>query len=127
MSKYPTLAEMDITRTEEIRHYTLHQEGKKDVLKIYYKRKKGSFLPERKTFKFGRSVKAVTTGNQDNPVQEVYEISPFLLKALSELDTLLKKHDSVVDKKQHIIERMQQIENEIRSSHEEIRSLLDEL
>lgn len=127
MSSYPTLAEMDISRAEEIRHYTLHQEGKRDVLKVFYKRKKGSFLPERKTFKFGRSAKMIATGDNNNPSREIHEISPFLLKAISELDSLLKSHDSVVDKKQHIIDRMEQIEQEIKSSHDEIRSLLNEL
>ena len=127
MSTYPTLSEMDITRTEQIRHYTLHQEGNRDVLKIFYQRKKGSFLPERKTFRFGRSAKMISTGDREHPTREVYEISPFLLKAVSELDQLLKQHDAVVDKKQHIIERMAQIEQEIQSAHEEIRGLLKEL
>ena len=127
MSSYPTLTEMDINRAEEIRHYTLHQEGKTDVLKVFYKRKKGSFLPDRKTFKFGRSAKMISTGDMNNPTRETYEISPFLQSALSELDGLLKKQDSVVDKKQHIIDRMKQIEIEIQASHEEVRSLLKEL
>lgn len=127
MSSYPTLAEMDISRAEEIRHYTLHQEGKQDVLKVFYKRQKGSFLPERKTFKFGRSAKMIATGDRQHETREIYEISPFLLKAVAELDSVLKKHDSVVDKKQHIIERMEQIEQEIKSAHEEMRSLLNEL
>lgn len=127
MSNYPTLAEMDISRAEEIRHYTLHQEGNRDVLKVFYKRKKGSFLPERKTFRFGRSAKMIATGERGKETREVYEISPFLLKAVAELDTLLKKQDSVIDKKQHIIDRMKQIEQEIQSAHEEMRSLLEEL
>lgn len=128
MSNYPTLATMDTHRTQEIRHYTLHQErDNRDVLKIFYKRKKGSFLPERKTFRFGRSAKMIATGNIAKPNQEVFEISPFLLKAIAELDSLLKSHDSVIDKKQHIIERMAQIEQEIQSAHEEMRSLLKDL
>ena len=127
MSSYPTLAEMDISRAEEIRHYTLHQEGKRDVLKVFYKRKKGSFLPERKTFRFGRSAKMIATGDRQQETREIYEISPFLLRAVAELDHLLNKQDSVVDKKQHIIDRMEQIEIEIKSAHEEMRSLLNEL
>lgn len=127
MSSYPTLTEMDINRAEEIRHYTLHQEGKKDVLKVFYKRQKGSFLPERKTFKFGRSAKMIATGDRNHETREVYEISPFLLKAISELDSVLKKHDSVIDKKQHLLERMEQLELEVKAAHEEMRSLLNEL
>lgn len=84
-------------------------------------------MPERKTFRFGRSAKMVATGNIAKPSQEVFEISPFLLKAVSELDGLLKALNSVVDKKQHIIDRMAQIEQEIQSAHEEMRSLLKDL
>ena len=128
MNNHPTLTEMDISRAEEIRHYTLHQErGNIDVLKVFYERKKGAFLPERKTFRFGRSAKMVATGNIAKPTQEVFEISPFLLKAIAEFDVLLTARDSVVDKKQHILDRMAHLEQEIQSSHEEIRSLLKDL
>lgn len=128
MSDYPTLTEMDVKRTDQIKHYTLHQEGNDgDVLKIFYERQKGSFLPDRKTFRFGRSAKMISTGDIHHPTREIHEISPFLIKAIAELDELIAKRGSIVDQKQHIIERMAQIEQEIKSAHEEIRSLLQKL
>lgn len=128
MSDYPTLTEMDVKRTEQIKHYTLHQEGVDgDVLKIFYERQKGSFLPDRKTFRFGRSANMISTGDMNHPTREIYEISPFLSRAIVELDDLLKKRGSIVDQKQHIMDRMSQIEQEIKSAHEEIRSLLSKL
>ena len=54
----PTLSEMGITRFHEIASYTLRQEGvDKDVLRVTYKRAKGSLLPYSRKYKFGRSQK----------------------------------------------------------------------
>ena len=129
MSKdqYPSLTEMDVTRPEQIKHYTLHIEGNIDVLKIFYERKKGSFLPERKTFRFGRSVKMMATGDRNNPTTQVSEISPFLLTAIAELDHIVSDHKSVVNMKEHALERLAQLEQEIASAHEEISALLKKL
>ncbi|PWQ94508.1 DUF3461 family protein [Leucothrix arctica] len=125
--QYPSLTEMDVTRPEQIKHYTLHIEGNIDVLKIFYERKKGSFLPERKTFRFGRSAKMIATGDRNNPTSQVNEISPFLLAAIAELDSIVSAHKSVVDMKEHALERLSQLEQEIASAHEEIRTLLKKL
>ncbi len=66
MSEFPTLSEMGISRCNEITHYVLRPDGKsRDILRIFYKRKKGSVLPERKTFKFGRSAKMVASSNSN--------------------------------------------------------------
>ncbi|RVU85413.1 DUF3461 family protein [Leucothrix sargassi] len=128
MSQYPALTEMDVTRTDQIKHYTLHIENNNiDVLKIFYERKKGSFLPERKTFRFGRSVKMVATGDRNNPTTQESEISPFLLSAIAELDSIVNEHNSVVNMKEHALERLEQLEQEIASAHEEIRALLKKL
>ena len=127
MSQYPSLTEMDVNRPEQIKHYTLHLENNIDVLKIFYERKKGSFLPERKTFRFGRSVKMMATGDRNNPTSQVSEISPFLLEAIAELDSIVSTNKSTVDMKEHVIERLGQLEQEITSAHEEIRTLLKKL
>lgn len=127
MSQYPSLTEMDVTRPEQIKHYTLHIEGNIDVLKIFYERKKGSFLPERKTFRFGRSLKTMPTGDHNNPTSQVSEISPFLLEAITELDSIVSEQKSVVDMKEHALQRLEQLEQEIASAHEEIRTLLKKL
>lgn len=128
MSQYPSLTEMDVTRPDQIKHYTLHiEQNNIDVLKIFYERKKGSFLPERKTFRFGRSVKMMATGDRNNPTSPVSEISPFLLAAISELDSIVSDHNSVVNMKEHALERLTQLEQEIASAHEEIRTLLKKL
>lgn len=96
-ASYPALAEMGIVRFHEISHYSLRQDGvDKDVLRIIYKRAKGSFLPYSRKYKFGRSLKTVVADGGTSRMEHSYEISPFLLKAVTELDKLVEinKHDA---------------------------------
>ena len=87
---YPALAEMGIIRFHEISHYSLRQDGNdKDVLRVNYKRAKGSLLPYSRKYKFGRSMKAVIADGGTARMEHTYEISPFLLKAVAELDALV--------------------------------------
>lgn len=52
MSEFPTLNKMGITSVDQIDRYTLRHQGDTDVLKIYYKRPKGSLLSRSKKFSF---------------------------------------------------------------------------
>lgn len=94
--RFPALAEMGIVRFHEISHYSLRQDGAdKDVLRIIYKRAKGSLLPFSRKYKFGRSMKTVVADGGTSRLEHTYEISPFLLKAVAELDKLIteNRHD----------------------------------
>ncbi len=125
MSDFPTLTEMGICCPDEITHYALSQSAKnKDSLKIFYKRKKGSFLPLRKTFKFGRSAKMMADKNAKSGSIEVFEISPFLQKAVAELDSLVDKHDNAVDLTKLLLKRVDQLEKDVIESTSEIRSII---
>ncbi|MFK7892807.1 MAG: DUF3461 family protein [Granulosicoccus sp.] len=87
---YPALTEMGIARFHEISHYNLVCEGKnKDILRISYDRKKGSFLAKSRKYEFGRSLKTVIADGGTARMEQTYEISPFLLTAVSELDALI--------------------------------------
>ncbi len=128
MKDFPTLAEMGVQRRNEISHYSLRQIGKdRDILKIFYKRKKGSVLPERKTFKFGRSIKGSKDIEQANQIAEVHEISPFLQKAVSELDTIVKKHHDTQDNVALLLSRIEQLEKELKFATEEMKLILDRM
>jgi len=128
MSESPTLSEMGIKRCNEITHYSLRQDGKsRDILKIYYKRKKGSVLPERKTFKFGRSAKMVADASAKTGSIEVFEISPFLLKAIAELDKIVDLYQSDKDKVKLMIKRVEQLEKDVNFATHELKSLLKSL
>ena len=127
MNKYPTLSDMDISRFDEIREYSLYSERDTDVLKIYYKRKEGSLLPRRKVFKFPKRSRpfADTIDNQNS--QQLREPSPALIKAVEELHALLKGKKDSIDHKAQILRRLDQLETEVKSNTTEIRSLLEKL
>ncbi len=94
---YPALSEMGIIRPNEISHYSLRQDGAdRDVLRIIYNRAKGSLLPYSRKYKFGRAPKTVVADGGSSRMAQTYEISPFLLKAVGELDKLvsINQHDS---------------------------------
>ena len=125
MSDFPTLTEMGICCPDEITHYALTQSAKdKDSLKIHYKRKKGSFLPHRKTFKFGRSAKMVSDKNSKTGSTETFEISPFLRKAIAELDSLVDKHHDDADLVKLMLKRVDQLEKEVMASTSELKTIL---
>ena len=87
---YAALSEMGIVRFHEITNYSLRQDGAdKDVLRVIYKRAKGSLLPHSRKYKFGRSMKTVIADGGTARMEHTYEISPFLLKAVAELDGLV--------------------------------------
>lgn len=126
MNEFPTLSEMGINRCNEITHYALRQDGKsRDILKVYYKRKKGSVLPERKIFKFGRSAKMIADNEAPNGSIEIFEISPFLLRAVSELDSLVDAHKSSNDKLKLMLKHVEQLEKDVKFATEEIKALIN--
>ncbi len=97
-TQYATLAEMGIIRFHEISNYSLRQDGAdKDVLRVIYKRAKGSLLPHTRKYKFGRSLRTVIADGGTSRMEHTYEISPFLLKAVAELDDLIahNQHEPV--------------------------------
>ncbi|MFT6876309.1 MAG: hypothetical protein ACI9XK_002775 [Granulosicoccus sp.] len=90
---FPILAEMGIKRFHEISHYSLRQDGaKKDVLRVNYKRAKGSWLPYSRKYQFGRALKTVVADGGTARLESSYEISPFLLKAVVELEKLVEQN-----------------------------------
>ena len=90
---YPMLAEMGVRRFHEISHYTLRQDGpKNDVLKVHYKRQKGSLLPVTRKYTFGRSLKTIVADGGTARMEDTYEISPYLLDATAELDRLVDRN-----------------------------------
>lgn len=87
---WPTLQEMGVTRFHEISHYTLRQDGKGDVLRVHYVRAKGSLLPVTRRYQFGRSIKTIVADGGTARMEDTYEISPYLVAAIDELDELVE-------------------------------------
>lgn len=125
---YDALSEMGITRFHEISHYSLRQEGaQRDVLKIYYKRAKGSLLPESRKYKFGRSLKTVIVDGGTAKMENTYEISPFLLRAVSELDALVAEKGATVDTKTRLLQELDHLERVMQNKVSDLRAQIDSL
>ena len=85
-----TLTEMGIQHPEEISHYDWRQKTKKkDELVIHFERKKGSLRAASRSYVFGRSLKTVVTDSGTPRFDDTYEVSPFALKAMDELNHIL--------------------------------------
>jgi hypothetical protein len=90
---FPALSEMGIRRFQEISHYSLRQVGAEaDVLRVNYKRAKGSWLPFSRKYQFGRAFKTVIADGGTGRLESSFEISPFLLKAVVELEKLVEQN-----------------------------------
>ena len=128
LDHFPSLAEMGITRFHEISHYTLRQEGaSQDILKVYYRRTKGSLLPESRKYKFGRSLKTVVADGGSARLEDTHEISPFLLRAISELDSLVAQKDATVDTKTRLLSELDHLERVMANKVAELRKQIDSL
>lgn len=127
MNDYQTLKDMGIRNPQEIVKYTLRQEGHGDVLKIYYKRQKGSFLPSSRKYKFGRSIRTVLTDGGKQEFEDVYEISPFLLKAVAELDSIVNQKTDNVDRKAEILREIDHLERVMMNKIADLKKQVQEL
>ena len=88
---FELLEEMGIQHPEEITHYDFRQKSKKkDELIIHFKRKKGSLRAASRSYEYGRSLKTVITDSGRSEFEDTYELSPFAIKAMEELNELLK-------------------------------------
>ncbi len=127
MSKYPTLTEMGINNPGEIERYSLNTVNHVDLLRVIYKRKKGSLLPASKRFEFGRSSKTVMADSGTQKTEIVHEISPFVRQAIKELDSILNSKKSNVENANLVKEELQRLHQEMSSRLEYIESLIDDM
>ncbi len=125
MSNFPTLSEMGIQYFDDISSYDMRQYGNNsDMLKITYKRKKGSLLPKHKTFRFGRSIKGIKDQNAPNHIEEVYEISPFLQKAVTELEKIVGTRNNNLSHVERLLDKIEHMESELKDVSTELKSIV---
>ena len=98
-----------------------------DHLRIIYKRKKGSLLPTSKRFEFGRASRTVVTDSGTQATEIVHDISPFLHKALQELDHLIDAKKSNIEQAKLIKVEMQRLQQDLTSRMDYIESLIDQM
>jgi hypothetical protein len=130
MSDYPTLNNMGIKSVESVDKYTLRHQGDTDVLKIYYKRAKGSLLSRSKKFSFvrGRSAMPLEVRNS-KAFEKMARISPQLLLALEELKSLeaTRKEEKPQDPTEKFLADLDHLEKVMTSKMDEMRRQIKEL
>ncbi len=127
MPAYPTLTEMGINNPGEIERFSLNTINHVDILRIVYKRKKGSLLPASKRFRFGRATKTIIADSGTRKTEVVHEISPFVQKAVNELDQIIKARGESVVQAKLIKEEVRRLHEEVASRLAYIESLVDKL
>lgn len=124
---YPNLKNIGIQHPEEIKRYSLRQEGNEDILKIYFQKSTGMFLARSSKFKFQRQIKRVSGGQNTNNFTDLSEISPTLHKIITELDSLTEQENSEKELKQQILSDLKHLRGVVDSKIEEIERKLDKL
>jgi len=130
MSEYPTLEKMGVKSVESIDKYTVRHQGDTDVLKIYYKRPKGSLLSRSKKFSFIRGRRGIPLEAQNSKAfEQMDKISPQLLAALEELKKLdaSRKEVDPVDPKEKFLSDLAHMEKVMNQKIEEIRRQINEM
>lgn len=127
-TKTSALAEMGVNNADQIIGYTLVLANlDTDVIRINYKRPRGSFLPRRRIYEFkriGHPKRGMVPANED-PVR--YEISPLLRRAIDELDILLADSTAKNDNKTQIKREIEELRLEMDTRLAHISKLLADL
>ncbi|NKB78215.1 MAG: DUF3461 family protein [Gammaproteobacteria bacterium] len=127
MSDYPTLNEMGILNPLEIDRYSLQTVNNIDILRVVYRRKKGSVLPASKRFRFPRTEKMSLGHGDARSTQVFYEISPVVHKAMVELDRIVRARKDRNQQMEVIREEMQRLQEETSTRIDYINSLIEDL
>jgi hypothetical protein len=130
MPEYKTLKEMKINMPAQIDRYSVqtieHPDEHTDVLRVVYKRKKGSLLPESKRFRFPRIKKTAMEDSGRRKIDIRWEVSPFLQRAVSELDHILETEISEKRRREIILDELRLLEEDAAHRIDYIRSLIEE-
>jgi hypothetical protein len=127
LNPFTQLKQMGINNPNEISGYALFQVEHEDILKIRYKRRKGSILPHSRKYKFGRTVKTIVTDSGKPSYQKLYEISPDLQQAVFELDQIIASKQDISNRRKTIIDEIDLLQQEFSSKLAELRSMVEEL
>ena len=122
---YPTLESMGVTSTKDIEKFTLRYEGGHDVLKIYYRREKGSLLPKSEKFKFGRSSKTVLADGGQQTYRQVQEPSLIVLRAMEELAQIVGKQHDIQVSKEDLVKELEHLAKVMTSKISEIKEKIN--
>jgi len=127
-NKYPTLTDMGIANPNQIDRYSLQASDDTDVLRVVYKREKGSLLPGSKKFKFPRIIRVIEQdgGNKKNETK-VEVFSPALSRAVAELHLIVNLKHTRAEQKEIIADELKRLEEEISTRVLHLKSLINKL
>ena len=125
--QYETLKDMGIDDVHDIEKYTSRIEGDMDILKIYFHRHQGEWFAKSKKFKFKRVHKNVPVKEGLVPYRATTEPSPYYLRAVAELDSLVTEEKTTQNKKEVLLEELEHLEKVVARKIEDIRRQIDEM
>ena len=127
-TKTPNLNEMGVLNPEQIIGYTtVHVSEDTDVLKINYKRPKGSFLPKRRRYEFKRTGKPMPGSELRGAEAVRYDISPILARAISELDSILADDKRTTASKESLQQELAELNSELSERIAHLSKMIDGL
>ncbi|AGH81860.1 hypothetical protein PCNPT3_09610 [Psychromonas sp. CNPT3] len=126
---FPHLATISITNTHEIKRYSLRHEGVYDILKIYFKKERGShqIFSRSVKFKFPRQNKKINSDTQPNSFENISEINASLRNIIEELDTLTLQVKTKTDIKSELLEDIKHLETVFNAKINEIEEKIKNL
>lgn len=124
MEKYSTLKKMGIDNPKQIFRYTVTQVKDADHLRVIYRRKKLSMLPVSRRYVFGRSTNTEIVDSGTQKTNSVKEVSPNLIKAMNELDGIVKANQTNKNLIEDLNEEIIRFEVEMVSTLASMRSLV---
>jgi intergrase/recombinase len=127
MTDYPQLTEMGICNPMQIEKYMVNGQPTYDVLRIIYLRKKGSFLPSSRTYKFPRVQKEFSAEGKEGKTTTVMETNPGLRSAIDELKLLLDDKVQKQNVKKALREQISVLEEDIALCSSYMKQLIDRL
>lgn len=126
-NKYETLSEMGFEDVFDIEKYSTRTEGDMDILKVYLHRHQGEWFAKSKKFKFKRVYKNVAVNDGLVPYRATTEPSPYFLRAISELDSLVQHEKTTHNKKEHLLAEIDHLEKVVARKIEDIRRQIEDL
>ncbi|NNF68001.1 MAG: DUF3461 family protein [Gammaproteobacteria bacterium] len=124
MTKYPKLKEMGVNHPQHIVKYSVNSVDFVDVLRIVYKRPKGSVLPETRTYKFPRLQKSPIGNDGKQKGAMVMDSDPCLRAAVEELKTILAERQEASTMADLILEELRLLEEDIDLRSNYIKDLV---
>ena len=127
MSEYEALTKMGIRNPDEIARYHLYSVDSTDTLRIVYNRKKGSFLPVSRKYRFPQIKRSVLVDGGTGKAQVMFESSAELRNAVAELDRLTKAKDAKSVSKETLANEIRLLEEDVNLRISRLKELVDQL